>query len=128
MISYTDGADARHWFKEKAGKHGEDNVRDLIMKEVRELFPDRTIPDPLFFKLHPWTDGCTYWKPGDYCPYEESRRSLYPLPSVIPNLFMCGESFAVRQCWMESALEQADKLLYNRQFQESMRQFTFFDF
>jgi hypothetical protein len=24
---------------------------------------------------------------------------------------MCGESFAVKQCWMESALEQADKLL-----------------
>jgi hypothetical protein len=38
------------------------------------------------------------------------------LSSKLPNLFMCGESFAVRQCWMESALDQADKLCDNIQF------------
>jgi len=121
MISYTDGADAEHWFKEEKGKHGYDNVRDLVMTEIRQLFPDRTVPDPVFFKLHPWTDGCSYWRPGIYDIYEESLKSLHPSPNKMPNLFMCGESFAVKQCWMESAVEQADKLLAHPVFTEVLK-------
>jgi monoamine oxidase len=110
MISYTDGADAKVWMKlEESG--GEENVKDLVMTEIRKLFPDRTIPDPIFFKQHSWGDGCTYWLPGEYDVKVESKKSLQPLPNTMPNLFMCGESFAVHQCWIESALKQADKLL-----------------
>jgi protoporphyrinogen oxidase len=107
MISYTDGEDAEHWFK--AGSN--ENVQELVMAEIRRLFPDRSIPDPIFFKQHAWYDGCTYWLPGDYNVFFESIKSLRPMPEIMPNLFMCGESFAVKQCWIESALEQADKLL-----------------
>jgi hypothetical protein len=81
------------------------------MSEIRRLFPDSEIPNPIFFKFHPWYDGCTYWLPGKYSIEDESDKSLQPLKDTIPNLFMCGESFAVKQCWMESALEQADKLI-----------------
>ena len=113
MISYTDGADARYWIKqdETAREHGEENVKDLVMTEIRRLFPERQIPNPIFFKQHPWYDGCTYWLPGNYNVEDESRKSLHPLPSQMPNLFMCGESFAVHQCWMESAIDQADELM-----------------
>lgn len=113
MISYTDGQDAKYWIKEdnNAAEHGEDNVKDLVMTEIKNLFPERTIPKPIFFKQHPWYDGCTYWLPGAYDVEEESKKSLHPKPNSFPNLFMCGESFAVHQCWMESALEQADKLI-----------------
>jgi hypothetical protein len=123
MISYTDGADARHWIKqdESAKEHGEENVKDLVMTEIRRLFPDRHIPNPIFFKQHPWYEGCTYWRPGKYDVKEESRRSLHPLPGQMPNLFMCGESFAVKQCWMESALDQADDLLMHPKFRDIMR-------
>ena len=38
-------------------------------------------------------------------------------------LFMCGESFAVNQAWMESALIQADSLLELDSFQSSLKQF-----
>jgi hypothetical protein len=118
MISYTDGHDASWWIKqgENAAEHGEENVKDLIMIEIRKLFPDRTIPNPIFFKQHPWHDGCTYWLPGSYNIEEESIKSLHPMPDKMPNLFMCGESFAVKQCWIESALDQADKLLDNNKF------------
>jgi hypothetical protein len=123
MISYTDGADAKWWFKqdESSAEHGEENVKDLVMTEIRNLFPDRTIPNPLFFKQHPWYDGCTYWLPGSYNVVQESNRSLHPKPSLMPNLFMCGESFAVKQCWVESALDQADKLLANHKFRIALR-------
>ncbi len=118
MISYTDGADARFWIKqdEQAREHGEENVKDLVMAEIRRLFPERQIPDPIFFKQHPWYDGCTYWRPGHYNVAEESKKSLHPMPESMPNLFMCGESFALHQCWMESALEQADALLGHQKF------------
>ncbi len=121
MISYTDGDDAKFWLKAGEGKHGEANVKDLVMSEIRSLFPDRTIPDPIFFKQHPWTSGCTYWLPGVYNIEDESAKSLHPMPGDYPGLFMCGESFAVHQCWMESALDQADKLLNQYQFRTLLR-------
>jgi monoamine oxidase len=106
MISYTDGKDALYWMKQTP-RETERNV----MKEIRQLFPDRTIPDPVFFKMHPWESGCTYWLPGSYSIEEESTKSLQPLPDRMPGVFMCGESFAVQPCWIESALIQADRLL-----------------
>ena len=123
MISYTDGDDAKWWIKqdESAAEHGEENVKDLVMTEIRKLFPDRSIPNPIFFKQHPWFSGCTYWLPGNYDVEEESTKSLHPLPDKFPNLFMCGESFAVNQCWIESALVQADKLLEHNSFCVTMR-------
>jgi monoamine oxidase len=104
MISYTEGPDADHWShipKEKLTKE--------LMKEVRRLFPHLTIPEPTVVKRYPWAQGCSYWLPGDYDVEEESRASLQPNPRI--PLFLAGESFAVKQCWMESALHQADQLL-----------------
>jgi hypothetical protein len=123
MISYTDGLDAQYWIKqdETAKEHGNENVKELVMTDIRKLFPDRIIPDPIFFKQHPWYEGCTYWLPGAYDVEEESKKSLHPLPVSMPNLFMCGESFAVKQCWIESALDQADKLLDNDKFRITLR-------
>ena len=113
MISYTEGPDAEYWMKQSPSV-----TQSNIMKSIRILFPDRSIPDPIFFKLAPWTSGCTYWLPGSYDVHEESRESLHP-DKKIP-LFMCGESFAVHQAWMESALDQADCLLELKSFQASL--------
>ena len=111
MISYTDGVDAKWWFKQNIDDNGDNDVKEIVMTKIRKLFPELNIPDPIFFKQHPWYDGCTYWLPGSYNVEEESNKSLNPRPKSMPNLFMCGESFAVKQCWVESALVQADKLL-----------------
>ena len=116
MISYTDGADAEYWMKKSPA-----TIQRAVMADIRALFSDCTVPDPLFFKLHPWHDGCTYWLPGKYDIEEESRKSLHPLPSENPGLFMCGESFSVRPCWMESALDQADDLLNLPAFQSKIK-------
>jgi len=112
MISYTDGDDTKHW-----GKHAEDGV----MQEIRRLFPDKAISDPIYFKQHLWSAGCTYWLPGAYDVKTASYESLHPMPDRLPGLFMCGESFAIHQCWMESALDQADKLLKHPHFKSILR-------
>jgi monoamine oxidase len=106
MTSYTDGRDAKYWFKflEK----GEKVLEREIMKELRRAFPEARIPDPIFFKAHPWYDGCTYWLPGDYSPEEVSKKIMNPAR----NVFVCGESYSVgKQCWIEGALENAEKML-----------------
>jgi monoamine oxidase len=100
MISYTDGKDTQFWKRV-------DVVQDELMKQVRAMFPDRDIPDPLFFKMHYWKEGCTYWKPGAYDVADASKASVHPQK----NMFICSESFAEVPCWMESSLIQADKVL-----------------
>lgn len=110
MISYTDGKDARRWIN-LLTKEGEEALESAILNEIRALFPERSIPDPLFFKAHPWTSGCSYWLPGNYSPSQASHQALYPFPKELPNVFVCGESFSLRQAWMEGALEHADLLL-----------------
>ena len=108
MISYTDGKDARK-ILQILNTMGEEKLGDMLVEQARKSFPEKKIPDPIFFKAHPWTSGCTYWLPGNYDPYEESKKSLKPFSDV--NLYCCGESFSTRQAWMEGALEQADLLL-----------------
>lgn len=108
MISYTDGKDARY-IQKLLNEQGEEKTGDLIVEQVRKMFPEKKIPDPLFFKAHPWTSGCTYWLPGTYDPHVESKKALKPFPDK--NLFCCGESFSLKQAWMEGALEHADLLL-----------------
>ena len=112
MISYTDGADAKYWMAMKSA-HNAYTVQEAVMRDIRALYPEKTIPDPTEFKLYPWHAGCTYWTPGEYDPHTLSREALY----IRPTLFCCGESFSTRQAWMEGALEHADMLLDDPRFQ-----------
>ena len=110
MMSYTDGKDARA-LEGILEKQGEEALEEYLMKALRAMFPTYTIPDTLFFKAHPWYEGCTYWLPGSYNPKELSDLALQPFPKTMPDLYCCGESFSTRQAWMEGALEHADMLL-----------------
>jgi hypothetical protein len=139
MISYTDAQDTQVWSKILHEK-GEVALKNAIMKEVRRLFPEKRIPeptffqgsqerdsaigrpnvkgripDPTFFKPFLWDVGCSYWAPGMYDPKELSRKAHHPLPELLPNVYLCGESYSMKQCWMEGALEHADQLI-NRYF------------
>ena len=105
MISYTDGADAQFWINMQ-NKKGNDAVKYEIMSEIRKLFPTRSIPDPILFKVYPWTEGCTYWLPGKYDPIGMSKSAH----CIRSGLYCCGESISLRQAWMEGALESAEEV------------------
>jgi hypothetical protein len=105
MISYTDGDDSNEY--RKILRLGEKHLEKAILSDIRKLFPDIDIPDPVFFKAHPWDSGCTYWLPGSYDPAEESKKACHPLP----NVWLCGESWSMKQAWVEGALEHAETLL-----------------
>jgi monoamine oxidase len=106
MISYTDGDDARYWIKMLDTKH-RPFVQDKVMKEIRLLFPDLSIPEPTEFHTYPWHDGCSYWRPGLYDPEAMCKSSL----RVSKHVSACGESLSMRQAWIEGALESAAELV-----------------
>jgi len=104
MTSYTDSDDTHIIGKwDKSGK-----AQDNIIRELRALLPKYNIPAPLIFKTHPWSDGCTYWLPGLYDPYEKSKAIMRPLNMPV---YVCGESYSTRQAWIEGALEHAEAML-----------------
>jgi hypothetical protein len=106
MISYTDGPEAEYWLKQK-------NPESQVMKQIRSLFPHIEIPDPLFFKVHPWADGCSYWIPdpnGSYDFNKVSKASVKPLPHM-RDLYRCNESWAYEQCWVKCSIDQAQKVI-----------------
>ena len=109
QISYTDTQDAEYWM-ERIAERGERAVGMEIVDELRAWLKP-TIPTPLFLRAHAWPAGATYWLPGAYSPEEESRAAVHPMPERYPGLWVCGESFSLRQAWMEGALEHASTML-----------------
>jgi protoporphyrinogen oxidase len=109
MISYTDGKEAEYWM-DRITRVGEITVIHECMDELRSLFPDRTIPNPIFHKIHAWPDGCSYWTPGNYDIETVSYEAFSPIQSM-PNLYMCGESWSTKQAWVEGALAHAKALV-----------------
>jgi monoamine oxidase len=107
-MSYTDTQDAAYWIR-KLKTVGEKKVGEEMLAELRKLIRP-TIPPPYFMKAHAWDYGVTYWLPGRYDPAELSKEALRPIPAM-PNVHLCGESFSLRQGWMEGALEHAATLL-----------------
>ena len=103
MISYVDDRDTRKWKGLKGAR-----LQREIQKELRRLFRGVPIPEPRWVKAYEWTEGATYWMPGNYDPATEARAAMAPRPG----LYICGESLSVgRQAWMEGALETAVTLI-----------------
>jgi hypothetical protein len=109
QMSYTDSQDARYWM-ERIAARGEEAVAREIVHELRE-WVDPRIPTPLFTKAHAWEHGVSYWLPGVYSAEEVSAAAVHPLPESLPGVWLCGESYSLRQGWIEGALEHAERML-----------------
>jgi monoamine oxidase len=107
-MSYTDTQDARYWI-DKLKSEGEKKVAEQMLLELRKLLSPE-IPPPTFVKAHAWDDGVTYWLPGKYDPAAISKAAFTPFPTM-PAVHVCGESFSMRQGWMEGAVEHAAGLI-----------------
>lgn len=104
MISYTDADDVAEYAKIYE-RGGDDALENVVLADVRKLFPDTDIPKPRFFRAHLWETGATYWLPGSYSPALESAEACHPLVRKLPGVWLCGESWSLRQAWVEGALE-----------------------
>ncbi len=103
MISYTDADDTSIWMKDAWSNPK--GLEERMMKALRRALPNKNIPDPVFFKAHPWSEGCSYWLPSSL---DLSSISL----EIKAGVYACGESFSAdKQCWVEGALHSAEQLL-----------------
>lgn len=100
MVSYTDGKDT------SAFDGPEASTKRRIQKQLRRMFPDRTIPEPTYFMRHMWRDGSHYWRPG-HDSVKVSMRMVQPCEGH-PNVYVCGEAYSRKQAWVEGALETAE--------------------
>ena len=78
-------------------------AKDILNRNLKKLFPDKNIPEPIYFKTHYWEAGTHYWLPNN------DSRILYEKilkPFDYP-LYICGESYSKKQGWMEGALQTA---------------------
>ena len=103
MISYTDGAYAKFW-KKLLGNDVQ-QIKELN-KQLRKLFPNRTIEDPKEIYNYYWEQGASYWKPN----YNTDKIRDKLLKPTKLNLFICGDSYSSHQAWMEGALLTSNKL------------------
>ena len=105
MVSYTDAVFTKRYMDAK--EEGQKELEKAVMDDLRRLFPERAIPNPTFLRAYPWKNGVSYWLPGSYSPSVDSEKAVNPFPGI----YVCNESFSMRQGWMEGALEHAELLL-----------------
>lgn len=99
MISYTDNHLAETW--RNAYMNGEDFLIKMLHKEIKSLY-DIDPPAPEFISFDYWANGLHVWKPGSDSS-KVSSEIIRPIPGK--NIFICGESFSLKQGWIEGALE-----------------------
>lgn len=93
MISYTDNMHADYWHNIPKRK-----LKNELMKNLREVFPNHDIPDPMWIDSRYWKEGATYWSPGSQ-PFTNSRNSSFLIAGEMNSRF--------HTAWIEGALETA---------------------
>jgi protoporphyrinogen oxidase len=110
MCSYTDAGNTEPWMAD--AEHAPKRLSRRIHTALRRALGPK-VPDPTYFKAHPWSAGCTYWGAVPRgTPVKTVQQLSQDALIVRPNLYATGESFSAdKQTWMEGALEHADELL-----------------
>jgi len=104
MITYSDTKNARQWQQDKIN----DVFKKKIMKNIRMLFSEKKIPEPIFLASNFYAEGTHLWKVN--CDGVSLQpRILQPFRDM--NLFICGESYSTNQGWIEGALETSNAVV-----------------
>ena len=109
MISYTDDKYADYWMKKNIDSTPEDNIfQKELDKQLKQLFPNKEIPEPMWVNHYYWKCGAGYWTKGS------NSQQLMPKilhPSKNENLYITNENFSKYQAWMEGALQTSNFIL-----------------
>lgn len=109
MISYTDGPMARIWMNMRK-RVGDIETAKEIMNQIRELFPKKKIPDPLWVSYEDWEVGASYWTPGTNDVHSKQIQDYRENP--MENLYVCSEFTSINyHAWIEGALERCMRCL-----------------
>jgi len=103
QLSYSDGRHAEIWFNYAMSEL----LKPVIHTELRRMFPNKVIPDPIYFQSHYEKEGTHYWLPNNSSA-QHYEKVLQPLEAPV---YICGEAYSHYQGWMEGALETAEEAI-----------------
>jgi hypothetical protein len=104
MISYTDDAYTKYW---KNIKNNQRTLKEKIVNLIKETFQLKINPPEKVIVCH-WDCGVAYWNPN-INSNEVSKEIMNP----IPNIYICGENYSLKQSWVEGALETVNTCMLN---------------
>lgn len=100
MISYTDDKYTNKW-----KFLSESELKLKIVNDVKKVF-NININKPKRVLVYNWESGVAYWNKG----IDSDIISEYLL-NPMPNIYICGENYSMRQSWVEGALETSNKCI-----------------
>lgn len=107
MISYVDEYNARY-LKRMEEKNKLEFIQFMV-SECKKIFGIDDIPMPIWTKSFYWNNGVGDWKVG-VDSLQVQRKIIKPINGM--KLYICGENYSRDyQCWIEGALQTADKVL-----------------
>jgi hypothetical protein len=101
ILSYTDGYFSDEWQK----LHINGNLKYELMNNIKKLFYEREIPEPLFIDKIYWSHGAHLW-PINVDSVNISNKIRQPY--IDKHLYICGEAFSNHHGWIQGALETAE--------------------
>lgn len=104
MVSYSDLDFADYW--KRYTDQGIKKLSAQLLIQLKQLFP-KDPPSKFNWVLSfYWKEGVHAWKTG-----VNPKQIRKQLKTLIPGLAIVGESYSMRQGWMEGALETVDTML-----------------
>jgi len=105
MISYSDLFDADYWkiYSDK----GAAVLQEQLRKQLQEIFPSKKIPEIVWTESYYWKEGVHVWIPN--VDPEKIRKEL---AAIHPRISIVGESYSMRQGWIEGALETVEEAIH----------------
>ena len=105
ILSYTDGDFSKQWNELSKDK----DLKDKLMNDIKKLFYEKEIPDPLFIDKIYWNDGAHLW-PINVDSSDISNKIVQPY--LDKHLYICGEAFSNHHGWIQGALETAERVCF----------------
>jgi protoporphyrinogen oxidase len=102
QICYNDNKNAE--YMRNIISNGE--LKKFLNENLKKIFPDKIIPEPIFLNCHYWKNGNHFWLPL----YDNIKIANY-MTNPIENLYIAGESYSDNQAWIEGSLETSEKVI-----------------
>lgn len=103
ILSYNDGYFSDQW--QKLSLNGD--FKEKLMNNIKKLFYEKEIPEPLFIDIIHWSNGAHLW------PINVDSSSILSKivrPYLDKHLYICGEAFSNHHGWIQGALEMAERV------------------
>lgn len=88
--------------------HKSGHLKNILMKNLRQLFPDANIPSPNKIICSYYSNATNAWKAG-IDPQKMYHEIIKPISDE--NIYLIGETFSIVQHWIEGSIQTTDTFI-----------------